>query len=98
MRFPLRQPALLQAVKIKPDSVRRTVDWMNKSQWHRLKAASDPVPPMKFALYYRKAVLPNSRRVGNSFPAIADLHARSLSDVVRRWPRARVREDAPKTT
>jgi hypothetical protein len=52
MRFPLRQPAFPQVVKIKADSVRRTVNWMNKSQWHRLKAASDSVPPMKFALHY----------------------------------------------
>ena len=36
MRFSLRQPAFPQIVKIKTDSVRRTVDWMNKSQWHRL--------------------------------------------------------------
>jgi hypothetical protein len=49
MAFPLRQPAFPQVVKIKTDSVRRTVDWMNKSQWHRLKAASDPVPSMKSA-------------------------------------------------
>jgi hypothetical protein len=52
MRFPLRQPALPQVIKIKTDSVRRAVDWMNKSQWHRLKAASDPVLPMKFELHH----------------------------------------------
>jgi hypothetical protein len=52
MRFPLRQAALPQVVKIKTNSVRRTVDWMNKSQWHRLKAASDPVLSMKFALHH----------------------------------------------
>jgi hypothetical protein len=50
MRFPLRQPPFSQVVKIKADSVRRTVDWMNKSQWHQLKAASNPAPPMTFAL------------------------------------------------
>jgi|SRR2546421_7250321 hypothetical protein len=50
VRFPLRQAALPQVVKIKADPVRGAVDWMNKSQWHRLKAASDPAPPMKFAL------------------------------------------------
>jgi hypothetical protein len=32
MRFPLRQPALPQVVKIKTDSVRCAVNWMNKSQ------------------------------------------------------------------
>jgi hypothetical protein len=52
MRFSLRQPAFPQVVKIKTDSVRRAVDWVNKSQWHRLKTASGPVPPMKFALHY----------------------------------------------
>jgi hypothetical protein len=49
MSLALRQPALAQVVKIKTDSVRRTVHWVNKSQWHRLKAASDPAPSMKLA-------------------------------------------------
>jgi hypothetical protein len=31
MRFPLRQSALPQVVKIETDSVRGTVDWMDKS-------------------------------------------------------------------
>ena len=50
MRFPLRQPALPQGVKVKTDSVRCTVHWVNKSQWHRLKVASDQAPSMKLAL------------------------------------------------
>lgn len=36
VRFSLRQPGFPQLVKIKTDSVRRTVHRVNKSQWHRL--------------------------------------------------------------
>jgi hypothetical protein len=50
MCFTLRHPALPQVVKVKTNPVGGAVYWMNKSQWHRLKAASDPAQSMKLEL------------------------------------------------
>jgi hypothetical protein len=52
MRFALGQSAIAQSVKVKTDAMGRAVHRVNKSQCHRLKAASDLAPSMKLALHH----------------------------------------------
>jgi hypothetical protein len=45
VRFALRQPVHAQIIEIKPDAVCRTVNWMNKTQWHQRETVSGRAQP-----------------------------------------------------